>query len=431
LEKPLEYSSYIELISFENVRIASGEGILLLDNRSLNLVLVEKKKAIPYFRITGIHDEDYIVNLYLENGEKIKLSQLGYEYENLLLNLYKLRAELLLHYMLMNEEKIAHSINAKYVYTGEDSIRSTGECEIRIYKSSLVVLPYKREPIRLPLCYIKTHEISDYVLNISTYTGEKITFSMMGEKTDYCVRSLTNALDDMVIRAEKIFSEAIPELGSEKVRMAARLLADGKAAKKMQIEKLSPKLWTVIEKRLEEVGLGGEYQFLSKLSNEEIWVGVKSGLMGDLTGDYVWFMTPIYDSDPSKIGNAIVLEAASSEDVGRATYFFRLMSRPEYNSGLDKLTLIEKANFFTERLNRCMIEINFRREPIILPYEKLASPEYERYLYAVNKLPSLKLLRERYIGRVMHRTKEQWEKETEEILRFNVESRKDSEKWRE
>lgn len=205
MEKPLEYSSYIELISFENVRIASGEGILLLDNRSLNLVLNEKKKAIPYFRITGIHDEDYIVNLYLENGEKIKLSQLGYEYENFLLNLYKLRAELLLQYMLMNEEKIAHSINAKYVYTGEDSIRSTGECEIRIYKSSLVVLPYKREPIRLPLCYIKTHEISDYVLNISTYTGEKITFSMMGEKTDYCVRSLTNALDDMVIRAKKYF----------------------------------------------------------------------------------------------------------------------------------------------------------------------------------------------------------------------------------
>ena len=205
MEKPIEYSSYIEYISFENNRLAYGEGVLLLDHRSLNLVLDEEKKAIPYFLITGIHDEDYIVNLYLENGEKIKLSQLGYEYENFLLNLYKLRGELLLQYMLMNEEKFAHSINANFVYTGEDSIRSTGECEIRVYKSSLVVLPYKGEPIRLPLCYIKTHDISDYVLNISTYTGEIITLSMMGEKTDYCVRSLTKALDDMIIRAEKIF----------------------------------------------------------------------------------------------------------------------------------------------------------------------------------------------------------------------------------
>jgi len=234
----------------------------------------------------------------------------------------------------------------------------------------------------------------------------------------------------MVGRAQRIFTDVTPEVDINKIREAAALLGDGKAASKRQIENISPKLWAQIEKRLEDSGLGEEYRYLSSLSRHEVWVGVKRGLMGEKTGDYAWFMTPIYDPDPTRMGNAVVLEAASGEDVGRATYFFRVMSRPVYNVGVDLVALRKEVVDFTDKVNRCMIDINFRREPIILPRERLTSPEYEGYMYAVNKLQSLRLLRERYIGRVAHKSPEQWMKDTEALLKFNVESRVDSVKWR-
>jgi len=82
-----------------------------------------------------------------------------------------------------------------------------------------------------------------------------------------------------------------------------------------------------------------------------------------------------------------------------------------------------------ETINRCMLEINFRREPIYLPDESLKEPRYARYRHAVNRMPSLRTLRRLFIGRVSHRTPEQWREDVTDLLRFNVEATDDDLKW--
>lgn len=408
-----------------------GDGVALLDDRNLILAINRSHtKSIPYFEILGIQDEDYVVDLQCSSGESVRLTQLGYEYENFLLNLFKRRGELLLRYMLMDEKKIAYNIDAHFIYINEDGERQEGDCEFRVYESAIIILPQKGEPIRLPLCYITNHSIADYVVTITSDSGERLILSMIGEKTDYLMESLVRALSEMVGRAQRLLMEVAPNIDQRKISDAAALLGDGRAASKQQIEAISPILWGSLEKRLKETGLGEEYAYLTSLSKQEVWVGLKRGLMGERTGDYMWFMTPIYDSDPTRPGNVIVLEAASGEGAGRATYFFRMMSRQVYNEGINLDDLRMEAEKFILKANRCMIEINFRREPIYQPVERLATPEYERYRYAVNKLSSLKLLRERYIGRVAHINPEQWMKDTEDLLKFNVESQEDSDIWR-
>lgn len=429
MEKPLQYSLNIQFYT-AGVK-TEGDGVALLDDRNLILAINgSHTKSIPYVEILGIHDEDYVVDLYCASGESIKLTQLGYEYENFLLNLFKRRGELLLRYMLMDEKKIAYDIDTHFLYVDEDGDQQKGDCEFRVYESAILVLPQKGEPIRVPLCYIENHSIADYVVTIASDSGERLVLSMIGEKTDYLMKSLVRALSEMVGRVKRLLIEAAPNIDQGKISEAAALLGDGRAASKQQIEAISPELWSLLEKRLKETGLGEEYTYLTRLSKQEVWVGLKRGLMGERTGEYTWFMTPIYDPDPTRPGNAIALEAASDESAGRATYFFRMMSRPVYNVGINLDDLIMEAEKFVLKANRCMIEINFRREPIYLPVERLATPEYERYLYAANKLSSLKLLRERYIGRVAHVNQEQWMKDTGDLLKFNVESREDSDRWR-
>jgi hypothetical protein len=152
--------------------------------------------------------------------------------------------------------------------------------------------------------------------------------------------------------------------------------------------------------------------------------------MGEMTGEYIWFMTPIFSEDPNQPGNALIIEAASEQDSGIATYIFRIMDREIYRKGIQEQFMRQEAHKFMNKTNQCMIEINFRREPIYLSEDKLLEPENEKYLYATKKLDSLKHLRKQFIGRIIHSSPEQWNKSLEELLTFNIRSIDNEEKWR-
>jgi hypothetical protein len=432
MEQPISFSLNYVLKNLENKVLSNGEAKAILDKRVLTVnhqgkIIV----SIPYFQILDINDEDYSITLYLYSGEKLVLNQIGYEYENFLRKLYKLRNELLLKYMLMEEQNIAYAIEANYKYFDEDGDERKGPCEARVYESALVILPDKGEPIRIPLCYIYDTTLEDYTCTIKIERGQWIKLSQMGEKTDYFKRSLDKSLDDLNLRACKLLSELAPGIDHLIILKASILLSDGKAASKTQIQTISPELWIQLEKRLKLMGLDEEYRYLTNLSAQtEVWIGVKRGLMGEKSGEYFWFMTPIYDSDPNKPGNALAVEAASEENFGKATYFFRIFDRDYYRKGNQHETLRTEIEKFVDKINQSMIEINFRREPIYLIEDKLNTPEYEMYLYASNKLSSLKHLRRLYLGRVLHISFEQWKTSVDDLLTFNTQSIDNEGKWK-
>ncbi len=76
-----------------------------------------------------------------------------------------------------------------------------------------------------------------------------------------------------------------------------------------------------------------------------------------------------------------------------------------------------------------MIEINFRREPIYLTENQLESTQYTQYRFAITKIPSLKALRDQFVGRVIHASQEQWKADVISLLAFNTKSIDDNEKW--
>ncbi|MGQ9604522.1 MAG: hypothetical protein ACUVUU_10015 [bacterium] len=142
----------------------------------------------------------------------------------------------------------------------------------------------------------------------------------------------------------------------------------------------------------------------------------------------VWFLIPIYSTNPNEPGNAVAMEATSGEGGGKATYFFRIVSRKDYqNYGIEDLH--REIDNFIKRINRCMLAINFRREPIYLPDERLKEPEYQKYQFAIAKIPALQELRQLFIGRVIHSSPEQWKKDVMDLLRFNVSTLDDTAKW--
>ena len=129
-----------------------------------------------------------------------------------------------------------------------------------------------------------------------------------------------------------------------------------------------------------------------------------------------WFFLPLAAKPGAKFpGNLVAWEATSRS--GRATYFFRLVP-PEQAAQLQDASksaaVIETA---IRQLNRAIVLLNFRREPIYLPDDSLLlQPRFRRYAIACRKLPELVRLRSSFLGRAIHTTPAAWQKQFESYL---------------
>ncbi|MFA6169270.1 MAG: hypothetical protein WCW67_05885 [Candidatus Margulisiibacteriota bacterium] len=330
---------------------------------------------------------DYRVSLVMFSGEKLVLAELGHDYEDFLRLLAKKRNELIISDLLIKEK----------VRLGDVKAEMAGvPCELRIYETALVIMPDKAELIRLPLADIADNRQADYRLIVKTLAGQEFIFSMMGSWLDPFSRELQTALAELSLRAQTLLKSLSPGLSPDALLRLAEIFREGRGASKSEVEKLAAGLWPVLEQTLSGAVEQGDLKYLFSLADRErVQFGLKRGLGGGGEADYLWALIPLPQY------KAVALEAASlnaEAEEGRATYFFR--------AGEADLT----------QLVRALCEINFRREPVYLPAEKLAEPEYQRYKFSIARLPGLRLLRERFLGRAIHSDAEQWKNSVVELL---------------
>jgi hypothetical protein len=459
----VEVTVNFRLIDEESNMRSEGEAKVILDDRFVTLAVeFGEPMLISYTDIVGISEQEYIIKLILTSRETLELSRLGYQYEDFLSELFRLRNEILLKYMLMEESLIKSGFKVQFTwFDSKEQINQSGNCECRFYETALLILPQKNKPIRVPYCYVLQISKIEYRIVLITEFGEKFEFSNLGDKFETFGKSLSEAFNKMMLRSQTIIKDMIPETDPLTTNKIAALMKDGRAAKRKDIEPISTDLWRRLTKIISEAGMDQEYGFLDAMSlKDQECVGVKRGLMGDISGDYIWLQFPLCASGSKRLLNAVALEAFSAnanneqkpetqpqknnstvaspeEDSeekgsisnGKATYFFRILSRQAYAQTSDEELKIELDSFI-RNINRCMIEINFRREPIYLSDDALDSPKYTQYRFAVAEIPSLRALRNLFIGRVIHSSFDQWKKDVTDLLDFNTNSSDDSTKWK-
>jgi hypothetical protein len=66
------------------------------------------------------------------------------------------------------------------------------------------------------------------------------------------------------------------------------------------------------------------------------------------------------------------------------------------------------------RLNRALLQLNFRREPIYLSDEQIETGAFARYRVALRKLDYLRWARQAFLGRAVHNAS--WESQIREAL---------------
>jgi hypothetical protein len=380
--------------------------------------------------IIDISGEDYQIRITLESEDKIILKELGYYFEDFLKQFVVLRNEFLAVHMLMEDIKIFDA-DGEYIYlegNGNDGVCE--ECTARIYEKSLVILSAKRGPIRIPLSLISTISSEDYNLRIVTDYNEVFILKYLGENFDIFVEHLKAALGKLASNMQSLLNEIIPNANSLTIRRLCSLLKDGKAVNISEIEAISPKALDSIDKRIIASSSAASYEFLkSIIHRKNLQIGLKRGLLGGLNSDYIWMTAPVSSPEKASMENLIIMEAFAPSSEGRATYFFRVMPWPDFLS-CDEATLYTRTNETLKILNRCMLSIDFRREPIYLSSSKFEAPENLKYKISLQRLPCLKTLRNLYFGRVIHSSEEQWTRDIKDLIEFASSSKDDSMKWK-
>jgi hypothetical protein len=296
--------------------------------------------------------------------------------------------------------------------------------EIRLFESNLAVLPDAAPGFQWRLADISTIEFDEARYAVVLSRGsERLTIGHLAKRTGEfaeSVRSRITALDE---RTARTLHGLFPFLEPGQFRRVASLLRDGACAPVAALRSVHASTEPVLMEKVVDPALRPYVDVLVRRAAGRSWyVGLKvirreSGETGEMevsgeerdpsvfeAGDGLevlyWFFFPLSASGGAT--THVAWEATSR--AGRATYLFRL-------SGGEP---IEPA---VSSINRGLVALNFRREPIYLEARTLESDmRYRHYAIAQRKVPDVGRVRQAFAGRAVHATQEAWEKQIEEGL---------------
>lgn len=261
---------------------------------------------------------------------------------------------------------------------------------VRLYSTFASVTDAKNGHVRrIPYSYIRDILDEGLAVNIRMVKGPDIALSMMGRRKDVLIRRVSELRGELSASLAAVMGGMLGIDSESGLKMLGECLPDGRGILLQALEGKSSETAAAITGFLKS----GRMAPLMDAA-DEIAVGAKKGLMGELDGDYLWAVL--------RIGHVAAFDAISSEEESsRAAYVFNC----------------DGGGFpgFVEDLSWGLTSIGFRREPLYLPDEKLKAPGHESYLQALEDVPELRRLRQQLAARVAHTGEGSW---VERILKM-------------
>lgn len=389
---------------------------LTLDEDGLIILASFDQLSIPYGEITAIALTDYRVEIQTAGG-MVSVSHLGQAAQWLYDKLYAAYNEAVLKALLVEGE---HNFEAEGQYSAEENGQTRqGRAVIRLYADCLCLLPPGEGARRIPLCFLTAAEKDGFTLTLTLSTGERFTLSKLGQELDNLNRLLTAALRTLREQTLAWIRELAPNLSTMQATTAAKLMPLGTAASMEKLSTAAP-LRSALEQKIAESRMAQTYPWLHNLcGGHGLMVGalppppenpeqpamlpVAEATHTALSGEpeqaeeaepkpILWMIAP----DEERRVAAVELALADGE--AAATYLYRVEG--EWES-------------FARQIDRALEAAGFQRELILLPDEKLHTPEHLAASMLVRRTPALTLLRSCFMGRAIHSSHDRWRRDIE------------------
>lgn len=390
---------------------------------------------LRYEQIVGLEALDYRIAVALEDGTAVELSQLGTMFGDLLRQMRDGRNEAWERGLFLNGVNRVDAFPCEVLLTD-------GPCnaELRVYEDRFSVLPERGDPFGFPYAFVQEAALdeSTYRVTVALSSGKGLEVRKLGRRTTELPGLLNDLLTASRKRITTVLAEYLPGLSALKLQALARLMVDGIAARREDIEAIDGMAWGCLERVVAATAeLAETYRFLAAMASApDVAIGLKQirwskeeTLSRDGDGEeavegesspvdsqedttqeeasaggdagksplVTWFFCPVPAGGAVK--SDLVAQEITSE-AGHATYFFRVDPGAGWKGALTAL-------------NQAMLTMDFRRRPIFRSEDDLGR---DPYAFAMRHLPYLRALRESFAGRAIHTSLETWKASVESIV---------------
>jgi hypothetical protein len=397
---------------------------------------------LRYEQIVHLEGTDYRIAIALEDGTAVELSRLGTMFGDLLRQVRDGRNE------AWERGLFLHGVNRVDAFPCE-IVLADGPCnaELRVYEDRFSVLPERGDPFGFPYAFVQgaTLDESTYRVTVGLSGRDGLVVGKLKQRTTELPGLLNDLLAALRTRTATVLADYLPGLSALKLQALARLMVDGVAARREDIEAIDGTIWSRLEKVVAATGeLAETYRFLAAMASvPDVAIGLKqirwseeknlsedgdgeASVGGESSQDdasqerasaeesaegeasksplVTWFFCPIPTGGAVK--SDFIAQEITSE-AGHATYFFRVEPGVGWREALI-------------RLNQAMLALDFRRRPIFRSEDHLGR---DPYAFAVRHLPCLRALRESFAGRAIHTSLEAWKASVESIVRASPDVR--------
>ncbi len=404
------------------------------DERTATLVPTDGPPlAFDLGDIDAFEAGDWDVRLALYPGQTLVLRRFGKALRDLareLLDAYRGR---LVQCLLVSDLNEIARFNGRVQLQSRDRA-CAGPAEIRLYESNLAVLPDAAPGFQWRLADLAAVEFDEanYAVVFSC-GGERLTVGHLAKRTGELadrVRSRMTALNE---RTARTLHALFPFLEPGQFRQAAGLLRDGACVPMTRLDAVHASMRQILIDKVVDGDLKPYVKALAARASGQEWhaglkvirresAGSDAATDPEVAGGEVeptdeprdsaifeagdglevlyWFFFPLAAAEGGT--RHVAWEATSRE--GRATYLFRLQPGES----------VEQA---TAAINRALVALNFRREPVYLDARTLASElRYRHYAIAERKVPDMGRVRQAFAGRAIHRTPASWAKQIDAMV---------------
>lgn len=323
------------------------------------------------------------------SGEVVHLSHLAERFDPFVAAFVAARNERWIRGLLYRDQQVDRRFTGE-VQRGVTAGRD--RAEIRLYPASLVALCATADPLSVAYHDIERVEFDPDAYAIRVHaSGDVISLFRLGDRFDEFIARLDVLRQALLERVAAQLRTLVPALGESDALLLARVAGHGRAFSKAEAEAAAPGNWQALRDAVtpDDERKATLAEILDGAGDDALLLGIMTeagrAAAEATPGDAAelpytsWFLVARPDS------KKVVLEVTS--EAGHATYVFR--------AGGD----IERE---ARDISRALVALNFAREPIYLPADKLERGLRRRYQLALRKLPYLSTLREQFVGRALH-----------------------------
>jgi hypothetical protein len=428
------YAGQFEYVSTGTGVESAGACEFSFDERTATLVPADGPPlAFDLGDVDAFEAGDWDVRLALYGGQTLVLRRFGKALGDLARELLEAYRGRLVQCLLVSDLNEVARFNGRVQLQSLDRA-CAGRAEIRLYESNLAVLPDAAAGFQWRLADLAAVEFDEanYAVVLSR-AGERLTVTHLAKRTNELadrVRSRISALNE---RTARTLHALFPFLEPGQFRQAASLLRDGACVPVTKLDAVHASIRQVLIDKVVDGDLKPYVKALTERASGHEWhAGLKvirrAGAESDGStepaatdgaaeptdeprdpaifeaGDGLevlyWFFFPLGAGQGA--ASHVAWEATSRE--GRATYLFRLQPGEP----------VEQA---AAAINRGLVALNFRREPVYLEARALESElRYRHYAIAERKVPDMGLVRRAFAGRAIHRTPASWASQIDAML---------------